>query len=331
MAYTLAQLAKVETQPLRKGIILNMLRVSRALEVVPWENVNSLQSIAVRYRTLPTGGAWRTIGGSYTESTNGDVEQITESVYIFGAELKFDRIFGKIGNTIVDPKVLQTEMKTKAMTLQLNEMLIDGDHATTPDAFEGLKKRVSNMPSTQTVYFAASNAAALDPTASVANANVFFSKLEEIYYKCKPKPSAIFTNEGMQWGLGRVARYVNFNGGGAFDLTKDSFDRDIPTYKGVPLIDMGLKADQSTEIIPDNETAGDGGTDATSLYAVAFGTDEGLTGIQLSEMEVYDPLGGSELPTAPATMTRIEWPVGLANFGSFCIVRGRNVEGASEW
>lgn len=332
MSYTLAQLAKIETQALRKGVIQTILRYSSLMETVPWENVNSLSNIAVRWETLPTV-AFRKINAGYTPN-EGDTSQIWESVYGFGGEIKFDRVFDKISNTIVDPKVQQTEMKLKAMALTFNDYFINGDHASDPDGFEGLKKRVASMPTRQTVYFAGTGAAAaLDPTASIANARVFVNKWEECHYKCnRGQVSAILMNEGMYYGFAQVLRYAGTNAGvGFMDITKDSFDREIVTYRGAPFIDVGYKVDMSTEIITDAETADDSGTDATSVYFVSFASDEGLTGIQLSDMEVYDPLSGGEQESTPTTLLRIDWWLGLANFGKYGIVRAHNLEGASNW
>lgn len=344
MGYTLAHLAKIETEALKKGIILNLLRYCDVMSVIPWEGVDSLKTIAVRWASLPTVN-FRKINEGYTPN-EGDTEQVWESVYGFGGEIKFDRVFSKIKTTIIDPKVSQTNMKLKAMALTFNDYFINGDHATDEDGFEGLKKRVSLMPARQTVYVAASNAAALDPTASVANARAFLDKLEEAFYKCNGGAvSMMIGNEGTRWGLGRVVRYAQTGGANWLDITKDSFDREVLTYKGVPLYDIGLKTDQTTDIITNTETAGDSGSDATSLYFTSFnnsedgedeksegGTiNEGLTGIQLSDMEVYDPLNGGEQESTPTTLTRIDWWCGLANFGTKSIVRLRNFEGADSW
>jgi hypothetical protein len=330
MAYTLAQLAKIERQALKRGVIMNLLRYSSMMEVVPFENVDALTNIAVRWQTLPDV-AFRKINQGYTAS-EGDYEQVWESVYPFGGEINLDRIFGKVKNTIVDPKVDQVKQKTKAMAYKFNDYFVNGDHATDPDGFEGLKKRVAGMPSRQSVYAAGASSAAQDPLADAAGARTFLDKWEEAFYKCnKGQVSAIIVNEGVRWGLGRVLRLAQSAGAGLLDTTRDSFDREILVYKGARLIDIGPKKDQTTEIITDTETAGDAGSDATSAYFVSFGTDEGLTGIQLDGMEVYDPLNGGEQESVPAKLIRVEWIVGLANFSSYSFTRLRNFEGASNW
>ena len=330
MAYTLAQLAKLETDPLRKYVMMNLLRQIRLMEYIPWTDVDSLKVIATRWKTLPTV-AFRRINEGYTPNEGQD-EQVWESLYALGGEVKFDRVFKKVKNTIVDPYKNETDKKLTALALTFNDYLVNGDHGTDPDGFEGLKKRVSGAPSRQSIYFAGAAAAALDPTASVANGNTFFSKLEEMCYKTnRGQVSNLFMNEGMIYGLGRVARYIQASGGNFLSTAKDSFDRDILTFKGAQCVDVGIKTDQSTEIITDGETAGDAGTDATSIYGMSYDEQDGIIGIQLSPIETYDPLNGGEQELSPTTLLRIEWWLGLAGFGSYGVTRGRNVEGASNW
>lgn len=330
MAYTLAQLAQLEKDTIKAGIMWNIVRESKIMEQLPWESVSALTNMGLRIRTLPDV-AFRKINGVYTEDTAGAVEPFWESVYPFGGEIKFDRLFSKVNNTIVDPKVLITEMKVRAMSYKFSDYYINGDHAVDADGFEGLKKRVAGMPTTQTVWFAGSAAAALDPKASAANARTFFDKLEEMFFMCNGgQVSQIICNQGMVLGVGSVLRYAQTVGGmGLLDTAKDSFDRTFYTYRGIPLTDVGLKKDQATEIITDTETAGDAGTDATSIYMVSYGSSEQqLTGIQLGPIEKI-PLGIAK--GDPTDGLLIEWAVGLSNFGTKAIVRGRNVEGASQW
>jgi hypothetical protein len=330
MAYTLAQLAKVEIDSFKKAVMLNIIRDNPIMEFLPFENVDALQSKALRVRTLGTGGAWRKIGGSYTEYTDADVEEVWESVYAFGGEIQFDKTYSLIKNTIVDPIVFQTKMKIKALAFLWKDAFINGDHAINPDAIEGLKKRVAGMPSRQSIVIGDSDA--LDPTASTANARKFIDKWEEAWHKCNGgQVSAMFMNEGTYLGFPIVLRYVQVSGGNFLDVTKDSFDREITTYKGKPMIDVGYKLDQTTEIITDTETALDAGTDATSVYFASFDTDEGIIGIQLNQFNAYDVNGGQELESAPATKKRIDWLNGLANFGSHGIVRLSNLKASSSW
>jgi hypothetical protein len=329
MTLTLAQLAKVETDPLKKYVIMNIIRSAPIMELVPWNNVDSLKSVAVRWQTLPSV-AFRQINGSYT-ANEGDVEQVWESVYGFGGEIAWDRVFELVKNTITDLKKLHTDMKLKALALTFNDYFINGDHATDADGFEGLKKRIAGMPSRQTVYFAGASAAPLDPTNSTIKARAFVDFLEQVCYKTLGGAEALLMNEDTKYGVGRAMRYAQVAGGSFLDVTQDSFERDIPTFHGAMLTDMGLKKDQSTEVITNTEVAGDSGADSTSVYGVRFDEMDGLVGIQLEPMAVYDPLNGGEDPDTPAKKLRIDWWLGLASFGSHGIVRGRNLAAPSSW
>jgi len=333
MAITLVNSGKLETQPLRKGVIMNLLRYSPLLGNWPFESVDSLTSIAVRAKTLPTV-AFRRINSGYTPS-EGDFEQVWESVYGFGGEIEFDRVFDKVTNMIVKPRVAQAQLKLKAMALSFSDYVVNGDHAVDVDGFEGLKKRIAAMPARQTVYAAGAagdSTAALDPTGSTANARAFLDKWEQAMYRCNSgNVSKILLNEGTYWGFGRILRFLGVSGGPLFDITRDEFDREILSYKGAAFYDVGLKRDQVTEIITGTEVANDAGADATSVYFVSHDMEQGVTGIQLSPMEVYDPLDGGERESKPTKLMRIDWWVGLAGFGSYGCTRLRNFEDVAGW
>lgn len=330
MTFLLSDAAKLSTEPLERYFLWNLLRDARAMEFIPFRNVQSLSIIANRVKTLPSV-AWRSINEGYTPN-EGTTEQVWEAVYAMGGEIKFDRVFGLISNYVQDPKQLQTDMKIKAMAFEFNDALINGDHASNSKQIEGLKKRISNMPSRQSTYFAGSAAAALDPTASAANARGYLNKFNEMRYKTNRGQIAFYLmNEGSYYGFEQVMHYLQISGGNMLDVTQDSFDRDIMTYKGAPFIDIGFKKDQSTEIITSTETAGDAGSDATSIYAVSLDEVEGLSGIQLEPPKPYDPLTGGELEGTPQNLVRFEWWLGLTTFSNFAISRGRNVEDASNW
>jgi hypothetical protein len=172
-------------------------------------------------------------------------------------------------------------------------------------------------------------------TASTANARKFIDKFEEAMYKAGGglggEARIALMNEGIYWGFGRVLRYLSVSGGPLLDLTKDQFGREQLTYKGAQFVDVGLKVDQSTEIITDTEDPGDGGNDGTSIYFVPFSDEQGITGIQLGGMEVYDPLSGGERESKPTKLVRIDWWCGLAGFGSYGPTRLSEIEKASAW
>ena len=197
---------------------------------------------------------------------------------------------------------------------------------------EGLKKRVANMPSRQTQYWTSTTTAApLDPTASAANARRFFDVFDKGVLYCNAgQADAIYCNQDFIWGMGKAARYMQTQGN-FLAVTKDSLEREVITWKGIPLVDMGFKRDQSTEVITNTETAGDSGADSTSVYIVSHNTEEGVYGIQINNFDAYDPLNGGEMESKPSKLRRIDWWNGIASFGSYGAVRLRNLAAPSSW
>lgn len=285
MALTIADFAKQETQPLSKFVMKNLLRNSDLMSLIPMKKVNSLTNIVVRWNTLPSV-AHRQINGTYSEST-GTTEQITEGVYALGGEVKFDRVFSLVDNVIEDPKKTQTAMKSQAIAFAFNDMVINGDHLSDVNTPEGLNKRIASyLPSRQSI----SIGTAFDVTASAANmhklVDYLHSAIELAGLRKAPlikvqqgskqpaKTGAILVNRSMYLGFGRVLRRL-----GLLQTTQDAYGREFDSFDGVPMIDVGLKADKSTEII--TNTYG-GSNNETRVFAVRFGGEDGFTGIQLN-------------------------------------------------
>ena len=202
---------------------------------------------------------------------------------------------------------------------KFNDTLVNGDHAVDADAFEGLKKRVANMPSRQTIWLDASangTGASLKVLASEANEQLFLDALHKAIKRCDGA-NALLSNEDTQLGLGQVLRRLKLN-----TTMTDAYDHTWDSFNGVKIVDVGLKSDKSTEIITNTEVVAD--ATGTSIYAVRFDTDDGVRAIDLKGAggpQVYDPLKGGEMEAGPQNLRRIDWPVGLFHKSQYTIVR----------
>lgn len=336
MALTLADYARQEVQPLKKYILENFLRYSDLMSLIPMKKVESLSVIVTRINTLPTVGT-RKVNGSYTEGT-GSLEQVTEGVYALGGEIKYDRVFDLVKNTIEDPAKTHTEMKVKALAFAFNDNLINGDHAVNVDAPEGLNKRLASyLPSRQSL----SIGSAFDVTASAANMHKFIDYMHDGMSKAglrkapmiRPKrgdkqpakTGAILMNEATYLGVGRVLRRL-----GLLQTTQDAYGREFESFDGVPLIDVGLKGDKSTEIITNTYGAA---SNETRIFFVRFG-DDAFTGMQLNEPTPYDPIKAGEGAgnvTGPQKLKRIDWWYGFSGMESYYASRITGILAPASW
>lgn len=311
MAVTLADKAMLEKDPLRKGIIVGLLKTTFIMEKLPIETIGKLQQKVLRWKDLPNV-AWRRVNGSFPEST-GTTEQIMESIYVLGGDIDIDTVIAKSNDNITDPRALQVNMKLKSIGYEFNDRFINGDTANDPLGFDGLKVRVAALPADQTI-----DAAGLDLSTDNGkdiNAHKLLDLVDAGFAALDDgRPTLILCNRKFKLAFKSVLRRADL-----LDHTKDMFDRKIDAYDGVPFLDMGYKADQKTQIIADDHD----GNGNTSIYLVKFGSEEYLGGIQEYDIDTRD-LG--EAHDKPALRTRMEWPIGLAMWSERCIVRIKGIK-----
>lgn len=201
--------------------------------------------------------------------------------------------------------------------LKVTTSVVNGDQAVDPNGFEGLKKRVSNMPARQTISLDSSGTP-LSVFTSSTTEHQFVDAIHQAKKYCGGKATHLWCNEKTWLGLGQVARRLNL-----YQEITDALGRTWDTLAGLKFLDIGLKSDLSTEIITNTEDAGNGANDSTSIYVARVDSSDGLKGIQLAGTTpmAYDPLAGGEKESGPQKLRRIDWGVGLANLSNQCIVR----------
>jgi len=277
---------------------------SNCLELVPWETIGQLATTVVKIKDLPSVG-FRKVNEGYAESI-GHFEQAVENISLFGGDIDTDIAIARAKNTIADARAIQQTLKLKAIAYNFNDNLINGDPATDPEEYKGLSKRVDD------VY----NAGFTDQRIDLADTTdygilrdsaarfAFLDKLNELLYAIVGhSPDFLFMNKKMLLAVRSLLLREKL-----LDQTKDMFDRRIDMYLGARMVDIGVTANQTTEIITNIETGG-GGSYETSIYAAAFGVGEKTWGIQQYPLEVRD-IG--ELESKPVYRTRFDWNLGLA-------------------
>lgn len=296
MAMTLADKANLTKDPMLKGIYEQLMDTAFLMEKLPFENVGSLQRKLDRWKTLPSV-EFRRVNDTYSEST-GTTEQIMETLQILGGEVKIDNVILETKDNVTDPRALQLKMKTKAMAYEFNRAFIHGDQAINPKEFDGLKVRVAALPASQTIDISCD----ITRANRKANTPLFLDILDMGFAAIDGgKPDLILCNKSVKLALKSAMRQSDM-----LSTAKDRFDRNIDTFGGVPLLDVGYMADQSTYLIDDDF---DGEANHTSIFLVKFGSEEYLGGLQMHDIKTEE-LG--TLQTAPAKAWRLEWPVGIA-------------------
>ncbi len=316
MPWTLAEFSKIETDTLRKSVIDTLLMEASLLELVPWETIGQLSTTTVRYQDLPSFG-YRKVNSAFTEST-GHMEQKVETISLGGLDIDTDMAIARAKNTIADARAIQQTMSLKSAAYQFNWKFIAGDPTTDPEEFKGIRLRIQDINAEgYTDQLFACNSTSVGILNSQATRFNFIQDLDKLIYAVKGhNPDALLMNKKMLLALRSALIRERL-----LTYSQDMFGRQIDMYGNVRLIDIGIRADQTTEIILNTETAAgapSGGSECTSIYAVKFGVGMDLWGIQEYPLEVRDL---DELQTKPSYRTRVDWPHGLADVDPRCMSR----------
>lgn len=317
MPVTINDVAQASNDPLFKGVLLQILRTSDVIGKLPWITKKSLKIKGVRVQNLPTPG-FRQWNAGYDEDT-ADLEEWTDGVFPFGLDIYLEKQFENIEEMIEAPSVTQSKAALRATAMEFNYNFVEGTPAG--GGFTGIRVRVmdAGTPARCRISLASGAGDSLKVLASAANEHTFLDALHQAFKVVGGRADMIVCNESTYLALASVLRRLAL-----LDTTKDQFDRTVMAFLGAQLIDIGTRADQATDIIPNTEDPGDGGDDATSLYVVRTGIPDGdastvggdgLHGIQKNELQVYDPLNGAEMESRPSYIRRIDWPVTVSQLG----------------
>lgn len=245
-------------------------------------------------------------------------------------DIMIDVQMENVSNAIESETSLQTAMFIAGMAADFTYDMIDNDGIINTKGMYGLRYLVANYQNSRQQIWVDGDSdntgTALDVTASAANRAKFLNALHKAIKWVgadKGGKVVIYLNELLYLGVSSALR-----SSGLLDSSKDVFDRQFTTFAGIPLIDVGLKSDQTTEIITNSEGTG---TNSTSLYVVRYDKSDGVIGLQKGTMKVYDPLEGREMESQPAHLLRCDWGACLIPRSDYCIARVGGIAHPADW
>jgi hypothetical protein len=291
MALTLIESAKIALgrDETLKGTVMELFaRGSDLMQFMPFDNITGNALKFDRESKLP-GVGFRGVNEGYSEST-GETEKVIEALAIAGGDLDVDLFLIRTGGA--NQRAIQEGMKIKALTLNLTKQFIKGSVLTDPKGFDGLQVRCTG---TQLIN------AGTASTGSVLT----LAKLDELIDAVED-PTHLLMNKTNRRRISAAARTTTVGGFISYEL--DAFGRRVTKYGELPIM-IADKDEDNQDILGFSETSDSGGGSSyTSIYCLSF-ADNGVVGLQNSEMDVRD-LG--EQDSKPVMRTRIEWYVTLA-------------------
>jgi hypothetical protein len=272
-----------------RGVVETIVEESAVLRYLPFIQIvgNSL-----RYnREVSLGSVdFYGVGDTWTESAM-TTEEKTAQLAILGGDADVDAFLQQTYSNPNDLRALVIAAKAKALAHAFSDTFFNGDSATNPLQFDGLKTL---------------SAGARTMSEGVDGAVLALDHLDELIDMIKPgMPHVLFTSKRTRRKLSSLRRAAVSE----LETITDAFGRRVLTYDGIPV--------EVDDHLSDTETKG-ASTDCSSIYAVQFGFQTGLCGLDNAGIQVQ-PLGALE--TKDAWRTRIKWYCGLALFRDIALAR----------
>lgn len=316
MAVTLLDMAMLEKNPLRKGVLMTLLEEPFVIDRIPWENTGALAVTVTYVSGVPTV-SFRNINEAPV-NVEASTAQFQETLKVMEVNIDVDAVLLKPTNLIQNPRTLQTQVVVKGIAYTVNDLFINGDPTANVKNPTGLKYRSENDAR---FWGGATSGNDRGQVLDVAGATVstndatrmtWLDNIDNVMYRIDAqKPSFAVMNKQTLMKLRSTLRALKL-----LDTTKDQFDRRIDVYADCPLLNIGVKAagailgDEANQIIRNNaETSPFSSTaSTTSLYFVRTG-DAYVQGLQMGALATND-LG--QLKDSPHLVrTNIQWVLGF--------------------
>lgn len=300
MALTQADAAKLTQDMLLRGVIETIVTESAVLRWLPFITITG-NTLTYNQELTLGAVAFMAVNGAWSEAA-ATFTQVTAALAILGGDADVDNFLQQTYSNTNDLKALVVEKKAKSTAYKFNDTFFNGDTGTDANSFNGVKKLAgtvqNTMGYTNAVRACSNGANGATPTLDV---------IDEFVDAVKPgKPDVLFMSKRTRRKLGSLKRA---SGSGVLETERSAFGMFQTTYDGIPI--------EVDENIIDAETQGTS-TDCSSLYAVKFGFETGVCGLENGGIQVT-PIGNLE--TKDAWRSRIKWYVGLANFNVLSISR----------
>jgi HK97 family phage major capsid protein len=296
MALLLSEAAKLSTDMLQRGVVETILKESPILQQLPFMTVEGNSYKYTQENTLGTADFYA-VNATWSESTATFTQQ-SAGLSILGGDADVDNFIQRTAGNVQDQRAIQVAKKAKAVAQKFEETFVAGDTVADPNGFNGIRKLISN--SDQVV------------TAGTNGASLTTAMLDDLIDRVKGgKPDILLMSKRSR----RKLKSLMASSSHYVERGESSFGRQVMLYDGIPV--------EVSDYIPDGETQGSSSS-CSSIYALNFGAEEALSGLQNGGIEVVEV---GQLETKDATRVRIRWYCGLALFNQLRCARLAGVLG----
>lgn len=297
MPLLVTEAAKLARDDFQRGVVEEIITEDALYALLPFVQTTNRIYSYTREKTIAEGG-WAAAYDTLEESASTYQDVNTKIKALIG-QVDMDNLTVISESNVNSQAALQVASKSKGMSRQFRNALINGNSTTNVKMFDGLKNLV--IPS-QTLE------------AGVNGASVSLSALDELKDAVPLRPSFYLMRKGTWRDIRALLRAMG--GNMADTMMIENFGQPVPCYDGIPVL--------FSEFIEGNEDQGTASA-TTSIYAVRANEADGLHGLFLGGYAGLNVTNMGDLENQDAMRIRLRWYAGLALKATHSVARLKGI------
>lgn len=320
MPHTLIEYAKTFTDPKTRAVIELFPEAVDFWAALPYKTAPGGRYGYMREGALPTNIAFRGINETPTEG-RGVINDFTEQCFPLAGNLDVDRVL--INRFGEGRRAREEGMQIKAKAKKWADTFINGDNATNPREFTGLKQRLRAVGSGSTSVDGSNYDSRVVANSTASGGGPLSLAMLDLAIGNTNKPNVILMPRPLRERMPAAVRDAAV--GGLYTNDKEDMGHRVERYRGIPIY-VGYELTKFQNFLPFNEVAFGGGAAVTaSIYILSFDED-GICGLETSPMEVKD-IGLTE--GGVIYRTNVEHDNGLCIEGEYAGTRMTSITNAA--
>lgn len=282
MVHTLTEYAKTFDDAKKRAVIEMFPEAVDFWGALPYKPAPGGRYGYMREGGLPTQMAFRGINETPSEG-RGVINDYTEQCFPLAGNLDIDRVL--INRFGMERRAIEENMMIKAKAKKWADTFINGDNASAPREFTGLKQRLRAVGSGASSVDGSNYNSRLVANSTASGGAALSLSMLDIAIGNTNNPNAILLPRILRERMPAAVRDAAV--GGLYTNDKEDMGHRVERYRGIPLY-VGYELSPHGAFLPFNEVAYGGGSAVTaSIYVIHFG-EMGVCGLETSPMEVTD-------------------------------------------
>ncbi len=282
MVHTLVEYATTVTNEKSRAIIELFPEGSDILGAIPFKSAPGGRYGYFREGALPNNMGFRAINETPAEG-HGIINDLTEQCFPIAGNIDVDRVL--INRFGEERRSMEERMSVKRKAKVWTDTFMNGDNASQPREFTGLKQRLRAVGSGSTSVDGSNYDSRLIANSTASGGAALSLAMLDVAIGLVENPTHILMPKKLLDRFGAATRATGVSGFITWDV--EELGRRVARYNGLPIL-TGYGITPFGAFLPFNEVAYGGGSAVTaSIYIVNF-SEEGVCGLETSPMQVQD-------------------------------------------